>query len=607
MITDEDKERVRQATDVLALVGETVELRQRGNSFWGCCPFHQEKSPSFHVDPQTGLWKCFGCGESGDIFAYVMKRESLEFPDAIRYLADRAGIELQEERGANRGPRRNRLIEALTAAEEYYNTMLLRGRGEGPDAGRRYLGGRGFGSAVCRSWKLGYAPGSGRLVAHLRKMGFTPAELVAADLALESGGRLRDRFYERVMFPIHDRQGHTIAFGGRVLGDAKPKYLNTKETPVFHKSKHLFAFDRAKDSMVATGEAIVCEGYTDVIAMHEAGITNAVAALGTSFSVDHVRAISGFAKQRIICLFDGDAAGQKAAERAVQFLDKTQLDLVCVVLPDNQDPAEYLADHGADELRARLAEARPLMDFVFERRLSSFDLSVPGQRVAALDSLAEVLAPLRDSVLLDGYVTQIAQMLGTSTEEIRRRVRERPVRRQGTPEQAPALAQTMRQAPDGDLRALSSDERFQVTAERELLALMATAPDALRPYGDRMATFTWADSRNETMAWAMLATPEGTSPADVVAAAAGVVPEAPRILAGGRIAVLEGMDLQAKVAFLLDTVELASCRREVQQIRGRLRALGSGPVGEDSKELFRRATELQKRIGELAKQLPSVV
>ena len=132
MITDEDKERVRQATDVLALVGETVELRQRGNSYWGCCPFHQEKSPSFHVDPQTGLWKCFGCGESGDVFAYVMKRESLEFPDAIRYLADRAGIELQEERGTNRGPRRNRLIEALSAAETYYNTMLLRGRGDGP-------------------------------------------------------------------------------------------------------------------------------------------------------------------------------------------------------------------------------------------------------------------------------------------------------------------------------------------------------------------------------------------------------------------------------------------------------------------------------------------
>lgn len=605
MITDEDKERVRQATDVLALVGETVELRQRGNTFWGCCPFHQEKSPSFHVDPQTGLWKCFGCGESGDVFAYVMKRESLDFPDSIRYLADRAGIELAEEQGGPRGPRRNRLVEALTMAEDYYNMMLLRGRGQGPDAARRYLGGRGFGSAVCRSWKLGYAPGNGKLVSHLRSKGFTPAELVAADLALESGGRLRDRFYERVMFPIHDRQGRTIAFGGRVMGDAKPKYLNTKETSVFHKSKHLFAFDRAKDAMVSTGEAIVCEGYTDVIAMHEAGLTNTVAALGTSFSVDHVRAISGFAKSRIICLFDGDAAGQKAAERAVQFLDKTQLDMVCVVLPDNQDPAEYLADHGVDALRARLAEARPLMDFVFERRLAAFDLSVPGQRVAALDSLAEVLAPLKDSVLLDGYAAQVAQMLGTSAEEARRRIRERPVRRQ--PMQEQAIAPVQQTVYQDDLSMLSSDERFQATAERELLALMATAPDAVRPHGDRIATFTWSDSRNEAMAWAMLATPEGTPPRDVVAAAQSVVAEAPRILAGGRIAVLEDMDVENKVEFLLDTVELASCRREVQQIRGRLRTQGSAPVGEETQNLFRRATELQKRIGELTKRLPSVV
>ncbi|MBP3893212.1 MAG: DNA primase [Atopobiaceae bacterium] len=606
MITDEDKERVRQATDVLALVGETVELRQRGNTFWGCCPFHQEKSPSFHVDPQTGLWKCFGCGESGDVFAYVMRRESLEFPDAIRYLADRAGIELQEERGANRGPRRNRLIDALTEAEGYYNTMLLRGRGTGPDAGRRYLGGRGFGSSICRSWKLGYAPGNGQLVAYLRGKGFTRDELIAADLALESGGRLRDRFYGRVMFPIHDRQGRTIAFGGRVLDDAKPKYLNTKETPVFHKSKHLFAFDRAKEGMVATGEAIVCEGYTDVIAMHEAGFTNTVAALGTSFSVDHVRAISGFAKSRIICMFDGDAAGQKAAERAVQFLDKTQLDMVCVVLPDNQDPAEYLADHGASAMRDRLAEARPLMDFVFERRLASFDLTVPGQRVAALDSLAEVLAPLKDSILLDGYAAQIAQMLGANVDEVKRRIRDRPDRRPTDDAPRPSIA-PRRETYDVDMAALSSDERFQVTAERELLALMATAPDAVRPYGERMATFTWADSRNEVIAWAMLATPEGTSPAGVVSAAESVVPEASRILAGGRIAMLDSMTLEQKVAFLLDLVELASCRREVMQIRGKLRALGSAPVGEDTQALFRRATDLQKRIGELEKQLPSVV
>ena len=604
MITDEDKERVRQATDVLALVGETVELRQRGNSFWGCCPFHQEKSPSFHVDPQTGLWKCFGCGESGDIFAYVMKRENLDFPDSIRYLADRAGIELSEEQGAQRGPRRNRLVEALTAAEGFYCKMLLRGRGEGPDQARRYMAGRGFGAAICRSWHLGYAPGRGSLVSYLRGLGFTAQELLAADLAVDRGGRLSDRFYERVMFPIHDRQGKTIAFGGRVLGDAKPKYLNTKETPVFHKSKHLFAFDRAKDAMVATGEAIVCEGYTDVIALHEAGLTNAVAALGTSFSADHVQAISGFAKTRIICLFDGDAAGQKAAERAVQFVDKTRLEMVCVVLPDNQDPAEYLADHGVEAMRARLAEARPLMDFVFEKRLASFDLSVPGQRVAALDSLAEVLAPLSESVLLDGYVAQISQMLGMNAEEARRRVLARAGRR--TPEPArPAAPRVTGPVSSGqELLSLSHDERFQVMAERELLALMATAPDAVRPYGDRIASFRWADSRNETMAWAMLATPQGSTPAQVVRAAEGLVEQAPQILAGGRIALLEGMDVDRKVTFLLDVVELASCRREVQQIRGRLHALSGVPVDGNANELFRRATELQHRIGELEKQLP---
>ena len=184
MITDEDKERVRQATDILQLVGETVELRQRGQDFWGCCPFHHEKSPSFHVNPQTGLWKCFGCGAGGDVFAYVMKRESLDFPDSIRYLAERAGIELTEERGSQRrGPRRNRLMECLADAERFFGTYLMRGRGEGAAAARHYLAGRGFGSAVCRRWGLGYAPGHGMLVAHLTAQGFTPQEILAADLA----------------------------------------------------------------------------------------------------------------------------------------------------------------------------------------------------------------------------------------------------------------------------------------------------------------------------------------------------------------------------------------------------------------------------------------
>ena len=218
MITDEDKEKVRQATDFVQLVAETVELRQRGQEFWGCCPFHGEKSPSFKVNPNTGLWHCFGCGEGGDVFSYVQKRESLDFPDAIRFLADRAGIELSEERGGRRGPRRNRLIDCLAEAQSFYATMLMRGRGEGPDAARAYFGSRGFGGDVCRRWGLGYAPGRGSLVSDLRSCGFSASEMVAADLALDRGGRPVDRLFDRVMFPINDEQGRPIAFGGRVIG-----------------------------------------------------------------------------------------------------------------------------------------------------------------------------------------------------------------------------------------------------------------------------------------------------------------------------------------------------------------------------------------------------
>jgi DNA primase len=634
LITDEDKERVRQATDMLQLVGETVELKRRGSDWWGCCPFHHEKSPSFHVNPTTGLWKCFGCGAGGDVFAYVMKRESLDFPDSIRYLAERAGIELSEERsGPRRGPRRTRVLDCLQEAEKYYNTQLMRGRGDGPAAGRRYLSGRGFGSDVCRRWGLGFAPGHGALTEHLRAQGFSRQELVSADLALEGqGGRLRDRFYDRVMFPIHDEQGRTIAFGGRVMTDAKPKYLNTKETAVFSKGKHLFAFDRAKDSMVATGTCIVCEGYTDVIAMHEAGFTNAVATLGTALTMDHVKLIERFARRRIVCMFDGDEAGQRAAERAVRYIDKTGVEMLCVVLPNNQDPMEFLRDHGADALRPILEAAQPLMDFVFGKRLAGYDLSVPGRRVAALDDMAQVLAPLADSMLMDGYATQLADMLGFDVDRVRQVIRDKAAaarrkeaersrmeaqqpqpqsQSQWQGDRQAAAPQQAAQGGGGEGRALpaaalSTDERMQSVAERELLSMIATHPDVMRQHGDRIATFTWSDSRFEAMAWAMLATPAGTPPAEVVGAATDVVADAPRILAGGRLEVTSRMPVEQRADFLLDVVELWSKRREVREIKARLRMSSSSVPDDQARGLFRTATELQKRINELSNRVSAV-
>lgn len=653
MITDEDKERVRQATDFVTLVSETVELKPRGQDYWGCCPFHQEKSPSFKINPSTGLWHCFGaCSEGGDVFSYVMKRENLDFPDAIRYLADKAGITLSEEAHVSKGPRKNRLIECLTEAENYFHSMLMRGRGEGPEAARAYLSGRGFGAGVCKRWKLGYAPGRGALVAHLRKCGFTTQEMVAANLAVERNGRISDWFYDRVMFPIHDEQGRTIAFGGRITKKVEnaPKYLNTRDTTVFNKGKHLFAYDVAKETIAAQSEAIICEGYTDVIAMHEAGFTNTVAALGTAFTSEHVKLIDRQRARKIICMFDGDAAGQHAAARAIKFIDKTTAAFLCVVLPNNQDPMEFLAESGAEKLRPILDSARPLMDFVFDATTAEFDLSVPGGRVKALEALASLLAPLKTSVLLSEYALRVADLLHIDAEEAKRAIKTAPIQDDSTNFRTLKSARKQSQkmsyntsnnltytkspvyaegpsydevppydeastydvpadvrVPSGP-RGLSTEDRRQVNSELELLSAMAINLSLVREYQDRIADFVWADARHQTMAWAMLATPEGATPAQVVAAAVAVEPNAAAILSSGRVISEGNSDTRRSLEFIVDTVDYYSVQRKLREIRSNLRS--GSYTGEQSDETLAEeqlaaAQALQTRALELGKRLTS--
>ena len=646
MITDEDKERVRQAIDFVTLVSETVELKPRGQDYWGCCPFHQEKSPSFKINPSTGLWHCFGaCSEGGDVFSYVMKRENLEFPDAIRYLADKAGITLSEEAHVSKGPRKNRLIECLTEAENYFHSMLMRGRGEGPEAARAYLSGRGFGAAVCKRWKLGYAPGRGALVTHLRKCGYTTQEMIAANLAVERNGRLSDWFYDRVMFPIHDEQGRTIAFGGRLTKKVEnaPKYLNTRDTTVFNKGKHLFAYDVAKETITAQSEAIICEGYTDVIAMHEAGFTNTVAALGTAFTSDHVKLIDRQRARKIICMFDGDAAGQHAAARAIKYIDKTTAAFLCVVLPNNQDPMEFLAESGAEKLRPILDSARPLMDFVFDATLSEFDISVPGGRVKALDVLASLLAPLKNSVLLSEYALRVADILHIDVEEVKRAIKAAPIQ-DDAPESrvhrhaqkfAQKSAQNQSYRPTYDegptyddvspyddqaygasaagytsrfAQGFSVEDRRQINSELELLSVMATNLSLVREYQDRIADFVWADARHQTMAWAMLATPEGATPAQVVAAAVAVEPNAAAILSSGRVISESASDTRRSLEFIVDTVDYYSVQRKLREIRSQLRSSSyEGTTSDDAhaQEQLVAAQALQARALELGKKLTS--
>ncbi len=644
MISDEDKQRVREATDIVALVSETVVLRPRGNDFWGCCPFHQEKSPSFHVTPATGLWHCFGCHAGGDVFDYVQKREGLDFLDSVRYLAERAHIDI-EEGPANRarGPKRTRVIDALEAAQEAYATRLMRGKSEGAAAARAYFKGRGFNSDICRRWHLGYAEASpsASVVRQLQQAGFSRAELESADLGVSRGGGLRDRFFDRVMFPIHDEQGRCIAFGGRVMGDGKPKYLNTRETNVFHKSKHMFAFDYAKESIAARGYAIVTEGYMDVISMHEAGFTNTVAALGTALSLEHVRTLSRFAKT-IVCMFDGDAAGQHAAEAAVRYVESTKAALSCVVLPGGADPDEFLKANGAAAMEEQLKGARPLIEFVIEKKLEQLDLSSPGLRLEALDELAKILAPLKDSYLLDSYAQQVAGRLGLDLEATKAKIRSTPVEaptdQSGStagwqPEYVPADAgqpdygqpgcgpddyaptdyEPYEDEPAGDragepaphgeasYEALSAEDRAQMRAERTLLSMMAAHPELFGAYAERISAFEWADARHQAIAWAILALPAGATPADAVGAATAACPDAPRILSSSAFASTSSWDLAKNAEFVVGEAEIRSLDKRINRLTA---SLGEGASAESSREALRQLEELRGRRAELKAAQP---
>ena len=600
MFTPEEKQKVREATDLVALVGETVSLRSRGRDLWGCCPFHHEKSPSFHVMPDRGFWKCFSCGKGGDCFDYVMERDHLEFPEAVRMLADRAGIELSDDgsyEGRSRSSsKKSRLYEAVEAAVTFYHLQLTRVRSAGADAARSYLGRRGFGSAVADRWDLGYAPGSGMLVRYLTEHGFTAREIVEANLAVRrDGGQLQDRFYNRVIFPIRDERGRAIGLGGRVLDDAKPKYLNTAETPIFHKGSILFALNVAKSHITSQMEAVVMEGYTDVIASHEAGVCNAVAPLGTALRARHVKMLARFltgsgervSRGRIVYIFDGDEAGLKAAERALEYISLTTAAMYCVVLPDGKDPAEYLASDGVDSLRARIAEPQPLVRFVIDRHLDRFDVGTPEQRALALADVVQAMAPIKGTPLADEYVDYVAGRLLADATTVRTAlagVRWTPPRDEDDDEEPAALVGLPDQppldfAPDpawGRGSAVPSvpllpDDVRMIRVEREVLSLMASAVDQIRPAAERIAQVAWTDPNHEAIAWAILSTPEGSGVQDVLTAAELACPQAAAILADGALYLDEGAPPDRAIDILLDDLEMRGLRRRIEQGRAQLR------------------------------------
>jgi DNA primase len=398
--TADSKERVRDAIDMIDLVSSHTELRRAGaNSYQGLCPFHDERTPSFGIDPVKKVFHCFGCQAGGDVFTFVQETEGVDFQGALELLADRYGVQLELEdedpRAAERRRRRERLYALLDRTATYYARYLWEA-GEAAGA-REYLAGRGLSEETLRRFRVGFAPDSwDHVLGRSRGAGFTDDELLAAGLAQRSKrGTLIDRFRGRLMFPLSDSRGRVLGFGARALREGdRPKYLNTAEGEIYHKGRALFGADLARAEAARAQSAVLAEGYTDVLALHQAGIANAVGLMGTAMTVEQVGELARLVgPEGVVHLaLDADASGQDAMLRGARMAEQRALRLDVVALPSGTDPAELVASEGADAMRARLAAAVPFARFRVERILEAADLDSGTGRTRAFEAVRAVLA-----------------------------------------------------------------------------------------------------------------------------------------------------------------------------------------------------------------------
>lgn len=429
--------RVKDATDLLAMVGQAVQLRRQGSAWVGRCPFHSERTPSFQVVPDRGFYHCFGCGKHGDAFTWLMEREGLTFGEALEQLARAAGIELprHRERPTAEVDLETRMRAVLEAAQEFYAQRFQ----ESAKA-REYLAGRGISSEFAKEAGFGFAPDTWEaLITHLRQQGFSSELVEQAGLAGRSErGSTLDFLRDRLTIPIHDARGRLIAFGGRAFGDAKPKYLNTRETPLFNKGGILFGFHRAKGQM--REGALVVEGYFDVLMLHQEGIHQAVAPLGTALTEDHLKLIARFTKRLVLC-FDGDAAGLRAMEKSLKLALPMGFDIRLLLLPQGEDPDTWCAKLGAEGFKELLRGAPDWTSFVINRALDGKDLRRIPDRMSALRDLAEYLAFLPSTPDRRELFASLSHQLQIPLPEFDRAVQARAHPNEAAPEPEPTAAE----------------------------------------------------------------------------------------------------------------------------------------------------------------------
>ncbi len=449
---------VRAQADIVEVVSEYVPLKRRGRNYFGLCPFHTERTPSFSVNPELGIFHCFGCGVGGDVFGFLMKIEGISFYEAVRRLADRYGIPLPE---VSQEDGTEVLYRANAFAEEFYRKLLW-GDPAG-DRARKYLEERGIGRGVAERFGLGYAPpGWEGLVRAASSRGIRPEVLEKAGLALRrrSGGYY-DRFRDRLTFPIHNPAGRPVAFGARVLGEGEPKYLNSPETPIYHKGRVLYGISQAREAVRREGEAVVVEGYMDLLRLFSAGVENVVAVAGTAFTPHQAQLLRRYAERVVLC-FDADRAGSEAALRGGGVLLEAGLEVRIVELPPGHDPDSFVRDEGREEFLRRVRKARPMVEHLLERVRKAEDLSsVEGRRRAA-KTLAGLLARIGDELRRDLWIGRASEALGVR-EEVLRAVVARERKGGGEPgEPRPVRA---------PLREVGSP------AQRELLKILFSLPE----------------------------------------------------------------------------------------------------------------------------------
>jgi DNA primase len=417
-ILDEDVARVREATNMVALVSEHLALKRVGRRYQGLCPFHAEKSPSFSVNPELGLYHCFGCGVGGDAIRFVREIEHLDFATAVERLAAKANITLRYDDAAvtKDRQRRDRLVEAMTEAVAFYHRLLLEDASGG--LARRYLRSRGVDGDVARGFSIGWSPDRyDALSIHLQQQRFARQDILDAGLAFVNRvNKLQDFFRSRVMFPIFDVRGDAVAFGGRAL-EGGPKYKNSPESPIYQKSRVLYGLNWAKADIVARSQAVVCEGYTDVIAFFGAGVPRAVATCGTALTEDHVRVLRNFAPNLVLG-YDADDAGQNAALKIYQWEASYEIRLSVADLPPGKDPADVGQEDPA-RLAAAVEAARPFLQFRLERLLRGADLASVEGRAAAAKAAVALVAEHPSDLVRDQYLMQLAEQVGIDVDRLR--------------------------------------------------------------------------------------------------------------------------------------------------------------------------------------------